>query len=95
MRRDAAFVAKRGLAQAIHSVDPVFDAPPDYFDQRLEPSLRTLLDAAVDAGAVCTDVAADGLLSAVASLCISARNAETGRAERMVALLVDGMRYGP
>lgn len=30
---------------------------------------------------------------AVASLCISAYNAGLGRAERMVALLLDGLRY--
>jgi len=30
----------------------------------------------------------------VASLCMSAHNTGPGRAERMVALLVDGLRYG-
>ena len=93
MQRYAAFVAtKRGLAQALHSGDPAFDSLPGYFDQRLRPALRTLLDGAVMAGVVRTDVDADELLSAVASLCMSGRNAEAGRAERMVALLVDGMR---
>ena len=33
-------------------------------------------------------------LGAVASLCMSAHNDGPGRAERMVALLVDGLRYG-
>jgi hypothetical protein len=40
------------------------------------------------------DVDADELLGAVASLCMSAHNAGPGRSERMVALLVDGLRYG-
>ena len=53
-----------------------------------------LLDAAISAGKVRADVEADELLGAVASLCMSTYRAEPGRAERMVALLVDGLRYG-
>ncbi len=95
MQRYAAFVAtKRGLAQALHSGDPAFDSLPGYFDQRLRPALRSLLTNATAAGVVRADIDADDLLSAVASLCMSGRNAEAGRAERMVALLVDGMRCG-
>jgi len=95
MQRYAAFVGtKRGLAQALHSGDPAFDNLPSHFDQRLRPALRALLEAAVAANAVRADVDADELLGAVASLCMSAHNAGPGRAERMVALLVDGLRYG-
>ena len=93
MQRYAAFVAaKRGLAKALHSGDPAFDNLPGYFDERLRPALRGLLKAA--AGQVRADVDADELLGAVASLCMSSHNAGPGRAERMVALLVDGLRYG-
>ncbi len=95
MQRYAAFIAaKRGLAKALHSGDPAFDSLPDYFDKRLRPALRALLEGAVAAGEVRADVDADELLGAVASLCMSAHNAGPGRAERMVALLVDGLRYG-
>jgi len=95
MQRYAAFVAaKRGLAKALHSGDPSFDSLPGYFDQRLRPALGALLKAAVAAGEVRADVDADELLGAVASLCMSAHNADAGRAERMVALLVDGLRHG-
>jgi AcrR family transcriptional regulator len=95
MQRYAAFIAaKRGLAKALHSGDPAFDNLPSYFDQRLRPALRTLLDAAVAAGEVRADVDAGDLLGAVASLCMSAHSAGPCRAERMVALLVDGLRYG-
>jgi AcrR family transcriptional regulator len=95
MLRYAAFIAaKRGLAKALHSGDPAFDNLPGYFDQRLRPVLRTLLEAAAAAGEVRADVDADDLLGAVASLCMSVHNAGPGRAERMVALLVDGLRYG-
>ncbi|MEJ0064659.1 MAG: helix-turn-helix domain-containing protein [Caulobacteraceae bacterium] len=95
MQRYAAFVAaKRGLAKALHSGDPAYDNLPGYFDQRLRPALRALLETAAAAGEVRTDVDADELLGAVASLCMSAHNDGAGRAERMVALLVDGLRYG-
>jgi AcrR family transcriptional regulator len=95
MQRYAAFIAaKRGLAKALHSGDPAFDNLPGYFDQRLRPALRMLLGAATAAREVRADVDADDLLGAVASLCMSAHNAGPGRAERMVALLVDGLRYG-
>ena len=41
MQRYAAFVAtKRGLATALHSGDPAFDALPAYFEQRLRPALE-------------------------------------------------------
>ncbi|WP_411962744.1 TetR/AcrR family transcriptional regulator [Mesorhizobium sp. ES1-1] len=95
MQRYAAFVAaKRGLAKALHSGDPAFDTLPGYFDERLRPALRKLLETAAAAGVVRADVDADELLGAVASLCMSAHNAGSGRAERMVALLVDGLRHG-
>ncbi len=95
MQNYAAFVAtKRGLAKVLHSGDPAFDSLPGYFEQRLRPALRTLLETAAASGEVRADVDADELLVAVASLCMSDRNATAGRAGRMVALLVDGLRYG-
>jgi AcrR family transcriptional regulator len=95
MQRYAAFIAtKRGLATALHSGNPAFETLPAHFDQRLRPALRGLLASAAAAGEVRSDVDADDILSAVASLCMSAHNDGSGRAERMVALLVDGLRYG-
>jgi AcrR family transcriptional regulator len=94
LQRYAGFIAaKRGLAKALHSGDPAFDALPAYFDQRLRPALRALLKSAVAAGEVGADVDADDILGAVASLCMSASNAGPERARRMVALLADGLRY--
>jgi hypothetical protein len=40
------------------------------------------------------DIDADDLPGAVASLCMSVHSNGPGRAERMVALLVDGLRHG-
>ncbi len=95
MQRFAAFVAtKRGLAPALHSGDPAYEPLRAYFDQRVQPALRTLLESAAAAGEVRTDVHADELLSAVSSLCMSAHNVRPEHARRMVALLVDGLRYG-
>ena len=95
MQRYAAFIAtKRGLATALHSGNPAFDPLPAYFQQRLQPAFRALLDSAAAAGEVRADVDPEDLLGAVASLCMSSHNDGPGRAERMVALLVDGLRYG-
>lgn len=95
LHRYAAFIAaKRGLAQALHSGDPTFDALPAYFDARLRPALRALLAAAAAAGEARVDVDADALLSAVARLCISASDHDSGDTGRMVGLLIDGLRYG-
>jgi len=95
MQRYAAFVAtKRGLAEALHSGDPAFDALPAYFERRLRPAVRRLFDSAVAAGVVRTDVDADDILGAVASLCMSAHDNGPDQTRRMVGLLVDGLRYG-
>jgi AcrR family transcriptional regulator len=94
MQQYAAFIAtKRGLAPALHSGDPAYEPLRGYFGRRVRPALQTLLTAAVAAGEVRGDVDPDDLISAVANLCMSARN-EPGHAQRMVALLVDGLRYG-
>ena len=94
MQRYAGFVAtKRGLAKALHSGDPAYDALPAYFEERLRPALKTLFDSAASAGQVRTDVDPNDLLGAVASLCMSAHDQGPDHAQRMVALLVDGLRY--
>jgi len=93
MQRYAAFIAtKRGLAPALHSGNPAFEPLRGYFEQRVRPALRTLLESAVTAGEIRNDVESDDLLHAVASLCMPAQ--DDGRAQRMVALLVDGLRCG-
>ena len=95
LQRYADFVGtKRGLAKALHSGDPAFEALPARFEQRLRPAFRMLAEAARATGEMRADVDADELLGAVASLCMSAYTSGPGRAERMVALLLDGLRYG-
>jgi AcrR family transcriptional regulator len=95
IRRYMDFIAaKRGLATALHSGNPAFETLPAYFEKRLQPALRTLLEAAAASGEVRADVKPDDLLRAVAGLCMSAHEDGPARARRMVALLVDGLRYG-
>jgi AcrR family transcriptional regulator len=95
MQRYVDFIAtKRGLAAALHSGDPAYSALPGYFDKRLRPALRTLLDAAVRTKVVRPAIEADDLLRAVATLCHGAHGEEPAYARKMVELLVDGLRYG-
>jgi len=86
--------AKRGLAEALHCGDPAVDTLTAYFKQRLEPALGTLLESAASAGQVRPDIAAEDLLTAVASLCMHPYAQGPQHARRMVSLLVDGLRYG-
>jgi AcrR family transcriptional regulator len=89
------FIAtKRGLAAALHSGDPAYSALPRLFNTRLLPALKNLLDAAIAARAVRGDFDAEELLHAVANLCRVSHEKEPAYARRMVALLVDGLRYG-
>ncbi|GLZ45488.1 TetR family transcriptional regulator [Actinomycetospora sp. NBRC 106375] len=85
---------KRGLAAALHSGDPAFDALPAYFDERFGPALDGLLAAAVEAGEVRGDIASGDLLRAVANLSGPAHDVGPDHARRMTGLLVDGLRYG-
>jgi AcrR family transcriptional regulator len=88
-------VAKRGLAAALHFGDPAFAALPAYFQQHLGPALQTLLDNAASAGAIRDGVSPFDLLAAVAKLCIPPIGTDdNSRAQRMIALLTDGLRYG-
>jgi AcrR family transcriptional regulator len=96
MRRFVDLAAtKHGLAQALHSGDPAFDVLPARREQRLRPAFRALFEAAVKAGAIRSEIEPDEFLNAAASLCISARDGHTDSAQRMVATLVNGLRYGP
>jgi len=88
------FATKRGLAAALHSGDPAYTALPVYFEKRLQPALKTLLDAAVAAGIVRPGIEAGDLLRAVGNLCRGVHGEEPVYARRMVELLVDGLRYG-
>jgi AcrR family transcriptional regulator len=95
LRRYTEFVAtKRGLAKALHSGDPAFDALPGYFMQRLEPTVGSLLEAAAASGEIRADITPRYLLYAVANLCLPVADEGIAYSQRMVAILIDGLRYG-
>jgi AcrR family transcriptional regulator len=95
LHRYTEFLAtKRGLASALHSGDPAFDALPAYFHQHLEPALESLLDAATASGDIRADVSPADLLHAVANLCVPVAGEGIAYSQRIVALLIDGLRYG-
>jgi AcrR family transcriptional regulator len=95
LRRYTEFLAtKRGFAAALHSGDPAFDALPGYFFKRLEPALGSLVAAAAVTGEVRADISARDLLHAIALLCLPVPGEGPGYSQRMVAVLIDGLRYG-
>ena len=85
---------KRGLGAALHSGDPAYQSLPDYVLGQLTPTLRGLLNSAAAAGVIRAGVDADELLLAGLRLATPASEGDTAQAQRMVALLVDGLRYG-
>ena len=85
---------KRGLASALHSGDPAYDALPDHFRNNFEPALASLLDAAGAAGEVRRDVKAWDLLRAIAALAMAADSDDPAHARPMLQLLIDGLRHG-
>ena len=95
LHRYTAFLAiKPGLATALHSGDPAFDALPGYFMQRLEPTLGSLLKAATASGEIRADISPKDLLYAIASLSLPVADEGVAYSQRMVTLLVHGLRYG-
>jgi AcrR family transcriptional regulator len=95
LQRYAEFLAtKQGLAPALHSGDPAYSALPGYFRQRLGPALESLLEAAAASGEIRADISAKDLLDAVANLSQPVAGEGVSYSQRMVALLVDGLRYG-
>ena len=84
---------KPGLATALHSGDPAFDELPGYFMQRLEPALGSLLEAATASGEIRAAISPKDLLYAVASLCLPVADEGVAYSQRMVALLINGLRH--
>lgn len=87
-------VTKHGLAAVLRSDNAGFDTLHTYFLDRLVPVCTRLLDAAVEAGEIRSDVRALELLRGVGNLCIGADNDPRYDARRLVALLIAGLRTG-
>ena len=84
---------KKGLASALHSGDPAYKNLPDYFRSQLTAALEGLLEAARRNGDIKVKVDAGELLFAAARVATPASEGDIPQARRMVALLVDGLRY--
>jgi AcrR family transcriptional regulator len=82
---------KHGLAAALRSDADRFDSLHATFIDRLLPVCTQLLDAAVEAGEIRSDVAAYELMRGVGNLCIGGGDPGYD-ARRLVALLLAGLR---
>lgn len=95
LHRYTDFIAtKRGLAAALHSGDPAFEALPGYFRASFEPALGKLLQAAAAAGQVRPGVAPYDLLRAIGNLSAASGEDARDHTRRMVGLLLDGLKIG-
>ncbi len=92
----AAYVAKkRGMALAIKSVLGADNALFTESHERIRAALGTLVEAAVHAGAIRDDVDTVDLMRAVGGICMATDSPGwRDRTERLVGLLMDGLRYG-
>ena len=82
---------KHGLAAALRSDKPSFDALHAYFLDRLVPVCVQLLDAAVESDEIRSDVEALELMWGVGSLCINSAKEPQINARRLVDLLLTGL----
>ena len=87
---------KRGLASALHSGDPAFDALPGYFMGRLGPVLGSLLDAATASGEIRADISPEDLLRALIGMCyLHDQPGWQASVLRLVDVFIDGLRIRP
>ncbi|MFF0015659.1 TetR/AcrR family transcriptional regulator [Streptomyces sp. NPDC005374] len=85
-------VTKHGLAGALQSDNSGFDTLHTYFLDRLVPVCARLLDAAVGAGEIHTDIEAIELMRGVGNLCIGADSDPDYDPRRLVGILIAGLR---
>lgn len=96
MRRFAGYVAKKkGMAMALKSV---LGADSELFTdshRRIRGAIGSLVAAAADQGVIRDDVDSEDLLRAMSGICMTTDSPGwSDRTERLVDLLVDGLRYG-
>ncbi|MFT7835977.1 helix-turn-helix domain-containing protein [Saccharothrix sp. BKS2] len=85
-------ITKHGLAAVLRSDQSGFDALHAYFLDRLVPVCAQLLDAAVEAGEIRSDLEAFMLMRGVGNLCVGAGADPRYDARRLVELLIAGLR---
>ncbi len=96
MQRFVGYVAtKRGMATALKSMMAADSALFDDCRAQMNDSAARLLEAAAEAGGVRADVDARDLLRAMGGICLATDEADwPDQSRRLVALLLDGLRYG-
>lgn len=85
--------AKRGLAAALHSGDPAYAALPEYVMLHLGGALQRLLDRAIAAKVIRSDIDAEELFWTVATMSRGPYGETPTYAGKMVDVLFDGLRY--
>jgi AcrR family transcriptional regulator len=85
-------VTKHGLAAALQSDNAGFETLHAYFLDRLVPACTQLIDAAVEADEIRSDVTAFELMYGVGNLCAGGDSDSRYDARRMVELLIAGLR---
>jgi AcrR family transcriptional regulator len=98
MRSFAVYVVhKRGMSSALKALlgadSPLFVQSHD----RIRDAIGKLLNGAAGSGAIRDDIEPDDLLRAIGGICMAADAAapdSSGRTDRLIGLLIDGLRYG-
>ena len=85
-------VTKHGLAEALRSDNAAFQTLHAYFLDRLVPVCAGLLEAAVAAGEIRSDIGAFELMLGVGNLCIGGTSDSRYDARRLVELVITGLR---
>ena len=97
MQRFVGYVAdKPGASLALKSIVVATDAPAlEASHGRVFATLRRLVDAGESSGVIRGGVSSDDLAGALSGLGLATGGpGAEGRAERLISLLVDGLRYG-
>jgi AcrR family transcriptional regulator len=96
MRAFARYVAtKKGMAAALKPVLGPDNELFAYSRRRIHEALNSLVTAAAASGAIRADVNSDDLLSGMSGICMATDTPGwADRTERLVQLLIDGLRYG-
>ncbi|QGY33302.1 TetR family transcriptional regulator (plasmid) [Pantoea cypripedii] len=86
-------VTKHGLTNAMQSDSESFTALHTHFIDRLLPVCKQLLDASVASGEIPSVVEPYELLRAIGNLCIGREDDINYTPQRMINLLLQGLRY--
>jgi AcrR family transcriptional regulator len=87
---------KLGMAEALRAVIASGGDPYAQSRDRLVTSVEALLEAAVAAGAIRTDVKADDVLTGLSGVALAAgQPSQREQADRLLDLLMDALRYRP